>query len=339
MKNKLRCDSHSDLLHKILYLNSTDYDLNKNRPNLKTDIPKLKAGGVNSIFLALFTKEMWGVEGGVARIKLAFGVLFKLLMENKDLELCLNPESIIYAVNRGKIAINLAIENGTPIGNDLGLLKYYYDLGIRYLTLCHNFSNQICDSSTDKPIHGGLSNFGKKIVKKMNDLGMIIDISHASDKTVYDVLELTELPIIASHSNSRAICDNPRNLSDELLEKIAKNGGVVQVSVLPKCVGGGQSLYDFVDHILHIVNQIGINHVGIGTDFDGGGGINKFDNISEAKNVDLELRKSGFSEKNIDKIWGLNFMRVYAANFGLNKFNKEIDDQKESARLELNQIN
>jgi membrane dipeptidase len=259
--------------------------------------------------------------------------------------------------DRGKHAIYLGMENGYPMGNDPGLLDTFYLKGIRYLTLVHSRNNDICDSSNDTLEHNGLSSLGREVVMRMNDLGMLIDISHASDKSFYDVITLSRTPIIASHSCSRAMCDNPRNLSDEMLLKLKENGGVIQMCILSAYVktpapnpqrdsaraavrekhGNYYELdeaareafiadwyavdrdyprelatvSDAVDHIDHMVELIGIDHVGIGTDFDGGGALADCFDVSQMGNITLELVRRGYSAAEIKKIWGGNLTRVF----------------------------
>ena len=239
------------------------------------------------------------------------------------------------------------------------MIGKYYELGARYITLCHTRNNDICDSSTDRggPEHDGLSDFGVDVVKEMNRLGMIIDVSHISDEAFYDILDVSSAPVIASHSCARAMCDNPRNLDDAMLKKLAENGGVIQMCILSSYVkepepfperdsaraalrekwGNFRNLNeeemqqareeyyaldrdyppklatvsDVVDHIDHIVEVAGINHVGIGTDFDGGGGVQDCYDVSQMGNITRELVRRGYSAKEIEKIWGGNFMRVF----------------------------
>jgi membrane dipeptidase len=289
-----------------------------------------------------------------------FEEIEKTLEEHSDLaELALDPDDGYEIEKKGKRAIFLGIENGYPLGNDLSLIGKYYDLGARYITLCHTRNNDICDSSTDRegPEHDGLSDFGRKVVQEMNRLGMIIDVSHISDDSFYDVIELSTAPIIASHSCARAICDNPRNLDDVMLKKLAENGGVIQMCILSSYVKDPEpyperdsafaalrekyrdfsdlsdeemdkarsewyaverefpqilaTVSDVVDHIDHIVEVTGIDHVGIGTDFDGGGGVEDCFDVSEMGNITRELVRRGYRRKEIEKIWGGNFMRVF----------------------------
>jgi len=275
-------------------------------------------------------------------------------------EIALTPDDAYKLKGLGKRAIFIGLENGYALGNDITLVKKYYDMGIRYITLCHSFNNDICDSSTDKKKgaeYHGLSPFGKDVVAEMNKTGMIIDVSHSSDETFMDVIRLSKAPIIASHSCSRAVCDNPRNLTDDDLRLLAKNGGVIQMcflsdyvkkpdpnpkrdsvmAIVSKKYNDFQGLTDeqsreaykeyreagkkypnklatvqnMVNHIDHIVKFIGIDYVGIGTDFDGGGDLSGCRDVSMMGNVTLELVIRGYSEKDIKKIWGGNFMRVF----------------------------
>jgi len=259
----------------------------------------------------------------------------------------------------GKRAAFIGMENGYPIGKDLSLVKEYYDRGIRYITLCHSSDNDICDSSTDRrnPEDNGLSDFGKKVVAECNRLGIMVDVSHASDKSFFDVLEVTKTPVIASHSCVRSLCDHQRNLSDEMLKALALNNGVIQICFVSSFVKKAKpnperekalaelrekygprsevkdenlrqkmrdeymdiyekypseraTVEELVDHIDYVVSLIGADHVGIGTDFDGGGGVEGCNDVSELPNITEELLRRGYSEEDIQKIWGKNIMRV-----------------------------
>ncbi|NTW23982.1 MAG: membrane dipeptidase, partial [Lentimicrobium sp.] len=257
---------------------------------------------------------------------------------------------------QGKRAVYIGLENGYPIGNDLNNVALFYKLGARYITLCHTKNNDICDSSTDSTEHNGVSAFGKQLITEMNRLGMMIDVSHISDKSFSDVIQISKTPVIASHSCARALCDNPRNLNDDLLAALAENGGVIQMCILSSYVktplpnpkrDSAQaalrikyngfnnlsdslmtiarkewyetdekypqvlaSVEDVVDHIDHIVKVAGINHVGIGTDFDGGGAVQGCEDVSEMGNITLELVRRGYKKGQIEKIWGKNLLRV-----------------------------
>ena len=212
----------------------------------------------------------------------------------------------------GKKAFFIGIENGYAIGKDLTNITRYKDLGVVYITLCHNGDNDLCDSARGNLLWNGLSPLGKDAVREMNRLGIMVDVSHAADQTVWDVLEVSQQPIIASHSSARSLCNHARNLTDDQIRAIAAKGGVIQV-----CLYGGflslthtATVADVVNHILHIRNIAGIDHVGIGSDFDGGGGVEQCDATNELINITQGLLCAGLTEKEIAKIWGGNFLRV-----------------------------
>jgi membrane dipeptidase len=324
----------------------------------------MKDGGLDAIFFAVFLsqrgREPADNERAKQRALALFEAVHSSVKANADqAELAFTPGDAVRLEAIGKRAIYLGIENGYAIGRDISLLKTYYDLGARYITLCHSRNNDICDSSTDDdgPEHQGLSRFGEQVVAEMNRLGMMIDVSHASDETFFDVIQLSKAPIMASHSSVRALCNHPRNLDDGMLKALAQNGGVIQLCILGSYIKESQpnperdraiealrtefgnyedlsaerqsemrdkwnainkkyprstaNVSDAVDHIDHIVDLIGIDYVGIGTDFDGGGGIRGCNDVSEVGNITLELVRRGYTEEQIRKIWGGNLMRVF----------------------------
>ena len=198
------------------------------------------------------------------------------------------------------------------------MLKPYVERGITYVTLCHSKNNDICDSSSDKEgaKWNGLSPFGKKVVKQMNKLGLVIDLSHASEKSFYDVLKLTKKPVMCSHSSSRTVCDHNRNITDDQARALAANGGVIQVCPLRAYVtkdAKNARLDDYINHICHLVEVAGVDHVGIGTDLDGGARMPGFNGSNEYMNVTMRLVKRGFSDEDIAKLLGGNYLRVLAA--------------------------
>lgn len=327
----------------------------------KVDLPRMKEGGLDGVFFAVFVSQgprnSEGYEKVRQRAHLLFDTIDAAVNRFPDLAgIAVTPDEMKKLMNAGKRSVFIGIENGYAIGKDLSLISTFYLRGARYITLCHTKNNDICDSSTDTVENNGLTPFGHEVVREMNELGMMVDVSHISDKAVYDVLASTKAPVIASHSCAKALCNNPRNLSDDLLKKIAQNGGVVQMCILSEYVkipppnpardsakAAVRKMFrdfegltddemksarkawnsindnfplvlatvsDVVDHIDHMVKVAGINHVGIGTDFDGGGGVTGCFDVSEMGNITLELVRRGYSENEIRKIWGGNLIRV-----------------------------
>lgn len=208
--------------------------------------------------------------------------------------------------------IMLGIENGAALEGDLDNLKHFANRGIVYMTLCHNGDNDICDSAKGSNTHHGVSKFGKKVIREMNRLGIMVDLSHASEKSFYDALEISKHPIVCTHSNCRALCDHPRNLTDDQMRALAAKGGVMQITLYPGFLrsDGEATVMDVLAHLEHAIQVMGIKHVGIGTDFDGDGGVRGFANASDVIHFTRLLLKRGYSELDIHKIWGVNFLTV-----------------------------
>lgn len=331
----------------------------------KVDLPRMKEGGLDAMFFAVFTGQEPRTE---ANYKEAYDLANEMIdTTRRAVEKYSNLAEIALSANdagriekSGRRAIYLGMENGFPLAKNIGRIKEFFDKGIRYITLCHSYNNDICDSSTDPagPEHQGLSPFGRKVVMEMNRLGMIIDVSHISDKSFYDVISVSLAPVIASHSSVRAIAHHKRNLSDDMISALAKRGGVIQICLLDEYIKDPDttsvlyrkeaefrkiyqtrwqsmtdaekeqmraeragirkqygktlpSVSDYVNHIDHVVRIAGIDHVGIGSDFDGGGGLSDCQDVSQFPNITRELLKRGYSEKDIRKIWGGNFFRVF----------------------------
>ncbi len=358
----LTVDSHTDTPWDLL---QEGYDLSKKHDYIKdrnrVDFPRMREGGLDAVFMAAFVGQ--GVRNDSA-YKVAYQKAMQQIdsihshIEARENEagLAFTPEDAYQLEKQNKRIVFIGMENGYPLGLDIRNIKPFYDKGVRYITLCHTRNNDICDSSTDSTEYNGLSKFGESVVEEMNRLGIMVDVSHMSDSSFYDVLSVTKTPVIASHSCARAICDNPRNLNDDMLKALADNGGVIQMCILSDYVktpppyprrdsalrairekyNGFKGLTDeqeamahkewhavdsifppvlatvsdMVDHIDHIVKVAGIDHVGIGTDFDGGGGLADCQDASQMGNITLELVKRGYSEEDIRKIWGGNIMRV-----------------------------
>jgi len=327
----------------------------------KIDFPRMKEGGLDGEFFAVFIGQGQRTDEAHASAKeralRVFENLKKCVEDNSDIaEIALSADDAYRIEKAGKRAVFFSMENGYPIGHDISNVKLFYDQGARCITLSHSGHNDICDSSSGEPEHNGLSDFGKEVVKEFNRIGMIIDVSHISEKSLSDVLELSKAPVIASHSNAYSLCNSSRNISDEGLLKLAENGGVIQlcplgsfvkqqeaiperdaaISALREKYGNRRSLSeedrakyyaeyekieeqwprssatlsDYIDHFDYVKKLIGVDHIGIGSDFDGGGGLEGVYDASEMGNITVELLRRGYTEKEIKKIWGGNTMRV-----------------------------
>ena len=366
----LTVDTHCDTPFMLL---EKDWDIGKyHQPGQPgsgcQDLLRMKEGGLDASFFAVFVGQGPRTDDGHAKAKdKAISILDAMdAMFAKYPDLCglaLTPQDAKALEKQGKRAIFIGMENGYPLGHDIALLDYFYKRGVRYVTLTHTADNDICDSSTDRkdPEDRGLSDWGRQVVRRMNELGIMVDVSHISDRSFFEVLQLSGAPVLASHSCARALSNSPRNLSDEMLLALKKNNGVIQLCILDDYVkqpppnadrdkafndfykkidetyGGWGGIKDkavhdkieeehnalearfpkppifvkdAVDHIDHIVSLIGINHVGIGTDFDGGGGLADCSDVTQLKNITIELVRRGYSKKDIAKIWGGNAMRV-----------------------------
>ena len=228
------------------------------------------------------------------------------------LALARTPNDLWENKHNGRKSIMLGIENGIALDGKLDNLKYFAERGIVYITLCHNGDNDICDSAKGNQTHNGISAFGKEVVREMNRLGIMVDLSHASEKSFYDALEISKLPIVCSHSSCRALCDHPRNLTDDQMRALAAKGGVMQITLYHGFLrsDGEATIEDAIAHLEHAIEVMGIDHVGLGTDFDGDGGIRGLADSSELLNFTRRLMARGYADKDIQKIWGGNFLRV-----------------------------
>ena len=222
------------------------------------------------------------------------------------------PEELYQNKAKGRKSIMLGIENGLAIGNDIKNIEHFAKRGIVYITLCHNGDNDICDSARGKNTHGGVSEFGEKVIKEMNRLGVMVDLSHGGEKSFYDALDISSTPIVCSHSNGKALCDVPRNLTDDQMRALASKGGVAQITMYHGFLRkeGEASILDAVAHLEHAIDVMGIEHVGIGTDFDGDGGVKGLADASELINFTIMLLRRKYKEEDIRSIWGGNWLRV-----------------------------
>jgi Zn-dependent dipeptidase, microsomal dipeptidase homolog len=286
----------------------------------KVNLPLMECGMIDSTFMVAYIPQG---ERDDESLKKATSFAIDRLEEVKRQEvingdrmkIAYTPEDLYRIKSENKKAIFLGLENGYALGKDIANVKLFKDMGVSYITLCHNGDNDICDSNDSHNEWGGLSPLGKEVVSEMNRLGIMVDVSHAADSTFYDVLECSSVPVIASHSSSRAICNHPRNLTDDQLKALAAKNGVVQVCIYGSFINKNEeeaSIADVITHINHIVRLIGINHVGIGSDFDGDGGVIGCNAANELINITVRLLKEGYSEEDISKIWGGNLMRVFS---------------------------
>lgn len=246
---------------------------------------------------------------------LIFDKIESIVQKNsRYLSIARTPADLYNDKRNGRKSIMLGIENGLAIERELANLKHFAQRGVVYITLCHNGDNDICDSARGCNTHDGVSSFGEKVIREMNDLGIMVDLSHGGEKSFYDALDISRVPIVCSHSNCKALCDVPRNLTDDQLRALAAKGGVAHTTLYGGFLrkDGGASVLDAVDHLEHAIRIMGIDHVGIGTDFDGDGGIRGMADSSELINFTIRLLRRKYSERDIEKIWGGNWLRVMA---------------------------
>ena len=314
-RNILIVDSHCDTPMKF----TPGFNFGQRHEDVKVDLPKMQEGREDAVFMVAYLhQESRDENTSRAATQKAIDILYQITEQVKQNQsqvgIAYNVDDLLYLKNAGKKAIFLAIENGYAIGKDIANLSMFKDMGITYITLCHNGSNDICDSAKGEPEHDGLSDFGREVVKEMNRLGIIVDISHANAKTVQDVLEISKAPIIASHSSARALCDHPRNLTDDQIRAIAAKGGVVQVCLYNWFLSKqpNPTILNAVAHINHIVRLVGIDHVGSGTDFDGDDTEKLIGcrAANEIINLTVELLRQGYTPEELHKLWGDNILRV-----------------------------
>jgi membrane dipeptidase len=367
-KRAIVVDGHNDI---PTIMADEDYDIGVSSVGkYHTDIARLKQGGMTGEFFSIYVDRQYATpdwvsknyarEGGSARRALdLIDVSYRMIEKYpRDLMLATSTADIRRAKKEGKVGVLMGIEGGHAIENSLPALREFYRLGVRYMTLTHNNTNEWADACCDTARHGGLSDFGKEVVAEMNRLGMLVDVSHVSDETMSDVLDVSKAPVIASHSSARVFSNHKRNVSDELLKRIAQNGGVVMVNFYPAFldekvrVAGlarderlkaqrdalreqfkddpkrledelkklndanpipNTTLSMLVDHIEHIAQVAGIDHVGLGSDFDGVPNLPEgIRDVSDLPNITYELLRRGHSEADVLKILGGNFMRVFA---------------------------
>ena len=246
---------------------------------------------------------------------LIFNKIEKIVKDNnRYLSIARTPSDLYEDNRKGRKSIMFAIENGLALEGDLANVKYFAQRGVTYITLCHNGDNDICDSARGSNLHGGVSKFGAAVIREMNRNGIMVDLSHGAEKSFYDALEISNQPIVCSHSNSKALCNVPRNLTDDQLRALAKKGGVAHITLYHGFLRkeGTASVLDAIAHLEHAISIMGIDYVGIGTDFDGDGTVCGMADASEMINFTRHLLARKYSERDIEKIWGGNWLRVMA---------------------------
>ena len=313
-------DTHIDI-NVLNFTDSLNYTMNT---DTQFNLPKMIEGGLDVAWLVVYTAQSelneQGYEAAYENAISKFDAIDRLVnvYAPDQVELALTSDDVRRILAKGKKVIMIGVENAYSMGLDTSNVKKFWDRGARYVSLSHNGHSQFSDSNTGEfdgtSMHNGLSDLGKEVVGLLNYYGIMIDISHPSKEAIRQMAELSKAPIIASHSSARALRDHPRNVDDEQLNWIKENGGVIQTTALGFFLTDREdppaNMDDFMDHIDYMVEKIGIDHVGISSDFDGGGGIVGWEDASETMNVTSELRERGYSESEIAKLWGGNLLRV-----------------------------
>ena len=350
-------DTHNDILQRMV---NEDVDIRARLSDGHSDLHRFAEGGVDAQFFSVWPDPIYGSDHSACRVLQQVDALYQLLGAAPDrIELATTTADVRRIVAEGKLAALMGIEGGHAIEDDLGVLRMFHRLGVRYMTLTHFNTNNWADSSTDVARFDGLSPFGEDVVREMNRIGMIVDISHVSDATFWDVMRLTTKPVIASHSSCRALCDHARNMSDEMIEAVGENGGVIGINFYPEYLDqeymekreaarGGSVVEAFsvpeerdparldelarerhlafagsesdippptidavADHIDHVVGLVGADHVGLGSDFDGiDVAPTGLEDVTQYPDLTEILVERGYSDEDIEKILGENFLRV-----------------------------
>jgi microsomal dipeptidase-like Zn-dependent dipeptidase/anthranilate/para-aminobenzoate synthase component II len=295
-------------------------------PRILVDLHKMTEGRQDATIMVAYlpqpkigetfsSKVSFDVKTPTEYADLIFDKIEEIVHANADyIALAATPGDLYENKRHGRKSIMLGIENGLALGGELKNVEHFAQRGVVYITLCHNGDNDLCDSCRGCNTHNGISHFGEQVIREMNRQGLMVDLSHAGEKTFYDALEISQTPIVCSHSSCRALCDHPRNLTDDQMRRLAAAGGVMQVTLYNGFLRkeGEASIMDAIKHLEHAIHVMGIDHVGLGTDFDGDGGIRGLRDSSELINFTRQLLVRHYSERDIQKIWGGNFLRVMA---------------------------
>ena len=293
-------------------------------PKILVDLHKMTEGRQDATIMVAYLPQPkdgktfgecvpFPVAGPKAYADLIFDKIQAIVAENASyIALAATPDDLWRHKHQGLKSIMLGIENGLALEGDLANIAHFAQRGVVYITLCHNGDNDLCDSARGSSTHGGVSPFGADAIREMNRLGILVDLSHASEKSFYDALDISRVPIVCSHSSARALCDHPRNLTDDQMRALAAKGGVAQITIYNGFLrtDGAATIHDVLAHLDHAIQVMGIDHVGLGTDFDGDGGVPGLADSSELINFTRQLLARRYSAADIQKIWGGNFLRV-----------------------------
>ena len=319
MQYRQTCDTHRRVLTLDTHCDTPMFfpqnvDFGTRDPKLLVDLHKMTEGHQDAtIMVAYLPQTMPLVEHPKQYTDDIFDKIEAIVAKHSQhIAIARTPDDLWQHKHQGRKSIMLGIENGHALEGSLDNLHHFAQRGIVYMTLCHNGDNDICDSARGEHTHNGVSAFGREVISEMNRLGIMVDLSHAGEKSFYDALELSKTPIVCSHSSCRALCDHPRNLTDDQMRALAQHGGVMQVTLYHGFLvkDGEATLDDAMRHLEHAIKVMGIDHVGLGTDFDGDGGVRGIASSAELLNYTRELLKRKFSEADIQKLWGGNFLRV-----------------------------
>lgn len=305
-------------------------------PRILVDMHKMAEGHQDAVIMAAYLpqpklgetfseKVPFDVAGPTEYADLIFDKIEDIVRANsRYISIARTPAELYEDKRKGRRSIMFGIENGLALGHDIANVKHFAQRGVVYITLCHNGDNDICDSARGCSTHGGVSRFGVDVIKEMNRCGIMVDLSHGGEKSFYDALEISSTPIVCSHSNCKALCDVPRNLTDDQMRALAKKGGVAHITLYHGFLrndGQEASILDAMAHLEHAIQVMGIEHVGLGTDFDGDGGVKGIADSSELINFTLQLLRRRFNERDIERIWGGNWLRVMAQVQALGEIN------------------
>ena len=305
---------------------SQDIKFDQRDSRILVDLHKMTEGHQDAVIMAAYlpqpkmgeafsSKVPFDVNTPMEYADFIFDKIEAIVRSNrKHISIARTPADLFEDKRKDRKSVMFAIENGIALNHDTENVKHFAQRGVVYITLCHNGDNDICDSAKGCDTNHGISKFGEKVIREMNKQGIMVDLSHASEQSFYDALEISKTPIVCSHSSCKALCDVPRNLTDDQLRTLARKGGVAHITLYPGFLRkeGEATIRDAIEHLNHAVRVMGIDHVGLGTDFDGDGGVKGLADSSELINFTLALLKNKYSERDIQKIWGGNWLRVMA---------------------------